>query len=277
MEWNVFVIALPFYDLQYFGKNLTLQSKRNGRHNTSRCGIIKEDYECKCAKLDSFVPKKMSVLQDFPVKLDLSIDVECHSRVREGYRSKKSLSLTSYKFPTERNVKLVPVCRFPFSLQSHPIRNNLNSQRILRQPLNEKFRPGRRVFSTRRSWRYGPQCVTPGKQNKSLTFTIWKSHIGFFGYIRFIHHDCTDILGFPVRHLPFHRKRAFWEKHVNYIWAMMKIIIRELYIYFARDYWTLLGRWYSRIERSLPPGEGCPQEFIKEENMKQGLNRTRIR
>ena len=27
MELNVFSIALPFYDLQYFGKNLTLQSE----------------------------------------------------------------------------------------------------------------------------------------------------------------------------------------------------------------------------------------------------------
>ena len=133
---------------------------------------MKEDYEYKCANLDSFVPKNISVFQDFSVKLDVSIDVECNSCVREGYPSNKSLSLTSYKFPIERNVELLPVCRFPFSLQSHPIRNNLNSQRILRQPLNEKFRPGRRVFSTRRSWLYGPQCVTPGKQIKSLTFSI---------------------------------------------------------------------------------------------------------
>ena len=116
--------------------------------------------------------KKFQSFRDFQVKLDVSIDVECNSRVREGYLSNKSLSLTSYKFPIGRNVELVPVCRFPFSLQSHPIRNNLNSKRILRQPLNAKFRPGRRVFSTRRSWHYGPQCVTPGKQSKSLTFTI---------------------------------------------------------------------------------------------------------
>ena len=70
--------------------------------------------------------KKFQSFRDFQEKLDVSIDVECNSRVREGYLSNKSLSLTSYKFPIERNVELVPVCRFPFSLQSHPIRSQLS-------------------------------------------------------------------------------------------------------------------------------------------------------
>ena len=85
-------------------------------------------------------------LQDFPLKLDVSIDVECNSRVREGYLSNKSLSLTSYKFPIARNVELLPICRFPFSLQSHPITNDLNSQRLLRQPRNDEISAGSPCF-----------------------------------------------------------------------------------------------------------------------------------